>query len=166
VVAIAVVAGLAFLLFGSGGSRLGSPIAQAATLSSSTPGYRMHMAVRVTSSALSSSVTATGSGVVDLRDQASSMSLTMNLGDEPQVVQALGGGTLRMDMVTDGSAIYVKLPAALTASLPTSGKQWIEVDLSKLSSVPGLSVAGGKSDRLRPQADPAVASVSVRQRRR
>jgi hypothetical protein len=48
-----------------------------------------------------------------------------------------------MDMVTDGPAIYVKLPAALTASLPTSGKQWIEVDLSKLSSVPGLSSLAG-----------------------
>ncbi|MGZ4327723.1 MAG: hypothetical protein ACXVXL_06750 [Solirubrobacteraceae bacterium] len=141
--AVAVVAGLAFLLFGSGASRLGSPIAEAATLSSSTQGYRMHMSVRVTSSALSSPVTATGGGVVDLRDQASSMSLTMNLGDEPQVVQALGGSTLRMDMVTDGSAIYVKLPATLTASLPTSGKQWIEVDLSKLSSVPGLSSLAG-----------------------
>jgi hypothetical protein len=142
-VAVAVVAGLAFLLLGSGASSLGSPIAQAATLSSSTPGYRMHMAVRVTSSALSSPVTATGSGVVDLRDQASSMSLTMNLGNDPQVVQALGGSTLSMDMVTDGSAIYVKLPAALTASLPTSGKQWIEVDLSKLASVPGLSSLAG-----------------------
>jgi hypothetical protein len=96
-VAVAVVAGVAFLLFRSGRSR----------------------------------------------DQASSMSLTMNLGDEPQVVQALGGSTLRMDMVTDGSAIYVGLPVALTASLPTSGKQWIEVDLSKLSSVPGLSSLAG-----------------------
>jgi hypothetical protein len=142
-VAAALVAGLAFLLFGSGGSTLGSPIAHAATLSSNAPGYRMHMTVQVTSSALSSPVTATGSGVVDLRDQASSMSLKMDLGNDPQVVQALGGRSLRMDMVTDGSAIYVKLPATLTASLPTSGKRWIEVDLSKLSSVPGLSSLAG-----------------------
>lgn len=103
----------------------------------------MHMAVRVTSSALSSPVTAVGSGVVDLRDRASSMSLTMNLGNDPQVGQALGGSTLRMDMLTEGSAIYVKLPAALTASLPTSRKRWVEVDLSKLSSVPGLSSLAG-----------------------
>ena len=103
----------------------------------------MHMTVQVTSSALSSPITATGSGIVDLRDQASSMSLTMNLGNDPRVVQALGGSTLRMDMVTDGSAIFVKLPTALTASLPTSGKQWIEVDLAKLSSVPGLSSLAG-----------------------
>lgn len=141
--AVAVVAGLAFLLFGSGGNPVSSPIAQAATLSSTTPGYRMHMTVQVTSSALSSPITATGSGVVDLRDRASSMSLEMDLGNDPRVVQALGGSTLRMDMVTEGSAIYVKLPAALTASLPTSGKQWIEVDLSKLSSVPGLSSLAG-----------------------
>lgn len=142
-VAVAVVAGLAFLLFGSGGNPVSSPIAQAATLSSSSPGYRMHMTVQVTSSALSSPITATGGGVVDLRDQASSMSLTMNLGNDPRVVQALGGSNLHMDMITDGSAIYVKLPTALTASLPTSGKQWIEVDLAKLSSVPGLSSLAG-----------------------
>jgi hypothetical protein len=142
-VAVAVVAGLAFLLFGSGANPVSSPIAQAATLSSSSPGYRMHMTIQVTSSALSSPITATGGGVVDLRDQASSMSLTMNLGNDPRVVQALGGSTLRMDMVTDGSAIYVKLPAVLTASLPTSGKHWIEVDLAKLSSVPGLSSLAG-----------------------
>jgi hypothetical protein len=142
-VGVAVVAGLAFLLFGAGASSLGSPIAQAATLSSNTPGYRMHMAVQVTSSALSSPVTATGDGVVDLRDHASSMCLTMSLGNDPRVVQALGGSAVRMDMVTEGSAIYVKLPAALTSSLPTSGKQWIEVDLSKLSSVPGLSSLAG-----------------------
>ena len=103
----------------------------------------MHMTVQVTSSAISSPITATGNGVVDLRDQASSMSLTMNLGNDPRIVQALGGSNLRMDMVTDGSAIYVKLPAALTGSLPTSGKHWIEVDLSKLSSVPGLSSLAG-----------------------
>ncbi|HUA71685.1 MAG TPA: hypothetical protein VMA96_11395 [Solirubrobacteraceae bacterium] len=136
---MAVVAALAFLLLGSGGAQLGGPIAQAATLSSSTPGYRMHMSMEITSSALSSPVTATGTGVVDLRDHASAFSIVMNLGDEPQVVQQLGGSTMRVEMVLEGATVYMKLPSALAGSLGASGRPWIKADLSKLSGVPGLS---------------------------
>jgi hypothetical protein len=142
-VTIAVVAGLAFLLLGSGGSQLGGPVAEAATLSSNTPGYRIHMALEMTSSALSSPITATGSGVVDLRDHSASMSLAMDLGAQPQVIQQLGSSTLRMDMITEGGAVYLRLPAAVTAALPTSGRQWVKVDLAKLSSIPGLSSLAG-----------------------
>jgi hypothetical protein len=133
------VAALAFLLLGSGGAQLGSPIAQAATLSSSTPGYRMHMSMEITSSALSSPITATGTGVVDLRDHASAFSIVMNLGDEPQVVQQLGSSTMRVEMVLEGATVYMKLPSALAGSLGASGRPWIKADLSKLSGVPGLS---------------------------
>ncbi len=139
---VAVLAGLAFLLSGSGGTQLGGPVAQAATLSSSTPGYRLHMSMEMTSSALDSPITATASGVVDLRDHATSMSMVMNLGDEPQMVQQLGSSSMRMDMVMAGGAVYVKLPSALTAQLQTSGRQWIKVDLGKLSGLPGLSSLG------------------------
>jgi hypothetical protein len=138
-VALIAVAGLVFLLFGSTGGQLGGPIAQAATLSSNTPGYRMRMVVELTSSALSAPITATGSGVVDLRDRASSMSLVMNLAGEPQAIQALGASTMRMDMISVGAAVYVKLPPALSGALSPSGKQWIEVDVAKLSRIPGLS---------------------------
>ena len=132
-------AALAFLLLGSGGAQLGGPIAQAATLSSSTPGYRMHMSMEITSSALSSPITATGTGVVDLRDHASAFSIVMNLGDEPQVVQQLGSSTMRVEMVLEGATVYMKLPSALAGSLGASGRPWIKADLSKLSGVPGLS---------------------------
>lgn len=136
---LAVVAVLAFLLLGSGGNGLGSPIAQAATLSSSTAGYRLHMAMEITSSALDSPITATGTGVVDLRDHATAFSIVMNLGDQPQVIQQLGSSTMRVDMVLEGAIAYMKLPSNLTASLRTSGRPWIKADLSKLSGVPGLS---------------------------
>jgi hypothetical protein len=136
---LAAVAGLAFLLFGSGGTPLASPVAQAATLSSSTPGYRMHMSMQMTSSALPAPVTATATGVVDLRDHATAMSMVMDLGNEPQVIQQLGSSTMHLDMVMDGGSAFVKLPAALTSQLPGSGRQWIEVDVAKLSGVPGLS---------------------------
>jgi hypothetical protein len=35
--------------------------------------------------------------------------------------------------------VYVKLPPVLTSALATSGRQWMKVDLAKLSSLPGLS---------------------------
>jgi hypothetical protein len=136
---LAAVAGLVFLLFGSGGTPLASPVAQAATLSSSTPGYRMHMTMQMSSSALPAPITATATGVVDLRDHATAMSMVMDLGNEPQVLQQLGSSTMRVDMIMDGASAYVKLPAAVTSQLPASGRQWIEVDLAKLSGVPGLS---------------------------
>ena len=135
---VAVVAGLAFLLLGSGGTQLGSPVAQAATLSSTSPGYRVHMWMQTTSSALDAPITATGSGVVDLRDHAIAMSLAMDLGGDPQVIQQLGSSTMRLDMVLDGATAYVKLPSSLTASLGAS-RPWVKLDLAKLSGIPGLS---------------------------
>jgi hypothetical protein len=67
------------------------------------------------------------------------MSLAINLGENPQAIQAFGSSTLRMDEILDGGIVYVKLPSAVTGALTTLGKQWIKVDLSKLAGVPGLS---------------------------
>jgi hypothetical protein len=158
---LVVVALLAFLLLGSGGTGLGSPIAQAATLSSSTPGYRMRLSMEITSSSLGTPISATGSGVVDLRDHASAFWIAMNLGDEAQVSQVLGGSTLRVDMVLDGATVYLKLPSALTTSLGASGHPWIKADLSKLSGVPGLSsLAAGPNTSDPGQALQELRSVS------
>ncbi len=137
--AVAVLAGLTFLLFGSTRTRLTDPIAQAATLSSSTPGYRIHMSIVMASSALSAPISGGGSGSVDLRDHASSMTLDMNFGNNPQVIQALGSNTMRMEMIVDGPVVYAELPSAVTAALPLSGRQWIKIDLAKLANLPGLS---------------------------
>ena len=141
-VGIVVAAAVAFFLLGSSGTRIGGPIAQAATLSSSAPGYRMHMSLEVRSSAMSAPITGSARGVVDLRDRATSTSMTMNLGDEPQVTQALGSSTLRIDIVTTGDVVYARLPSALVASLPTAGKPWMKLDVAKLSGLPGLSSLG------------------------
>ncbi|HEX3831583.1 MAG TPA: hypothetical protein VHW04_06400 [Solirubrobacteraceae bacterium] len=138
-VVVAALAGLAFFLLGSAGSRLSGPIAKAATVSSRTAGYRMRMAIDLTSSALGTPVTATGRGVVDLRDQATSMSMVMNLGDDPQVIQQLGSSTMSIDTIAHGAVVYVKLPPVLTSALTTSGRPWMKIDLAKLSSLPGLS---------------------------
>jgi hypothetical protein len=137
--AVLAVAAAAFLLVGSGGGSLSGPIAQAATVSSSTEGFRMHMTLDMSSPSLGAPITATGSGVVDLRDQASSMSMDMNFGDDPQVTQALGGGSLHMDMLLAGTDVFVKLPSAAVAALPLGGKQWVKLDLAKIAGIPGLS---------------------------
>ena len=155
---VVVVAGLAFLLFGSGGPQLGSPIAQAATLSSSTPGYRLHMSLQLTSSALNAPISATGSGVVDLRDHATSMSMAMNLGSDPQVTQQLGGSDLRVDIIIAGTTAYVKFPSALLSSLPGANGKWVKVDLAKLAGVPGLSSLGTSPST----ADPSETLESLR----
>jgi hypothetical protein len=63
----------------------------------------------------------------------------MDLGNEPQVAQALGGSTMRIDMIVDGAVFYVRLPGALASQLPTAGKPWIKVDVGKMASIPGLS---------------------------
>jgi hypothetical protein len=141
-VAVVVVAALGVFFLGSKGTPPGDPVAEAATLSSNAAGFRMHMSEVLASSTLNSPITATGRGVVDLRDRAMSMSLAMKLGDEPQAVQALGSSTLRLDMITDGTDVYLKLPSSVTATIPPLGKRWVKIDVSKLAGIPGLSSLG------------------------
>src|SRR5262249_13794543 len=113
---------VAFLLVAPGGGHVGGPIAQAATLSASSPGYRMHMLLQVASPDLPTPVTASATGVVDLRDHASAMSMRMDLGADPQVAARLGSSTLQMRIVVNGTVMYLKLPSALTAQLPVPGR--------------------------------------------
>ncbi|MBV8218153.1 MAG: hypothetical protein JO325_06805 [Solirubrobacterales bacterium] len=155
---MAVVAVLAFMLFGSGGAGVGSPIAQAATLSTSTPGYRLHMSLELTSSALNGPVTATGSGVVDIRDHATSMSMSMNLGSDPDVTSQLGGAAIDANIIIVGTTAYVKFPSALLSSLPGASGKWFKVDLGNLAGVPGLSSLGTSPST----ADPSETLESLR----
>ena len=108
---------------------------------------------------------ATGSGVVDLRDHATSMSMSMNLGAEPDVTQQLGGSDLRVDMIIVGTTAYVKFPSALMSRCPGGAGKWMKVDLAKLSGVPGLSSLENVADHGRSERDPRVAAVRIGQRR-
>jgi hypothetical protein len=155
---VAVVAGLAFLFLGSGGGGLGGPIAQAATLSTSTPGYRLRMSLQLASSALNGPVSATGSGVVDLRDHATSMSMSMNLGSDPSVTSQLGGAEVHANIIIVGTTAYVKFPSALMSSLPGAGDKWFKIDLGKLAGAPGLSSLGASPST----ADPSETLESLR----
>jgi hypothetical protein len=140
---LAVAVALAFLLFGSTSTPVADPIAQAATLSSGAPGYRMSLSVAMTSPALQAPITASGDGVVDLRDHAASMSIAIDFSELPQAVQQLGSTTMQMGMIVDGNLIYMKFPQALANAVPSlSGRQWIKINLGKLAGVPGLSSVG------------------------
>jgi hypothetical protein len=139
----AAVAALGLTVLGGGNSsRITDPVAQAATISSDAGGYRMKFSIEISSSSGMSPVTGSGSGVFDAHDRTGSLTLTMNLGNEPQVIQALGSNNLVMQEIIDGTTVYMKMPAALSTMLPTSGKPWIELNLAKLSGVPGLSALG------------------------
>jgi hypothetical protein len=141
--AIVALAAVAFVLLGSTSSKL-DPVAQAATRSASSPGYRARLSVAMSSPALPGAITMTGSGVVDQRAHAASISMAVSLPNLPQVTQKLGGNTLQFTEILDGSTIYVELPSALAGQLSVLGKRWISVDLAKASGVPGLSnLAGG-----------------------
>jgi hypothetical protein len=132
---VAVLAAVAFLLFGAAGPGF-DPIAQAAALSARAPGYKMRMTLALSSPLFD--MTGEAHGVVDLRDRAASMSMVMNLPNLPQITQVLGGTTLTMNMVMERTEVYVRFPPALAAKLPYD-KPWLKFDLGRLLDSEGLS---------------------------
>jgi hypothetical protein len=138
--ALLVAVGVAFVALGSTNSPVTDPIAQAATLSSGTPGYRMNMFLTISSPSESTPISASANGIVDLRDNAASMSFAIDLSQEPQAEQELGSTTMQMGMVLDQGTMYARFPQAVINALPSlGGKPWLKVDLSKMAGVPGLS---------------------------
>lgn len=132
-----------FALFGSSSNQSVDPVAQAASLSASAPGWRMNMQFTVSSPQFGAPIEGSATAVVDPPDHAISMSLAMDLSQIPQAAQMLGG-TMRIGMVLDGDEMYMKFPPAMARLLPTlGGKPWLEANLSKLTGVPGLSSFGG-----------------------
>jgi hypothetical protein len=133
----------------SGGS--GDPVAFAAAASTSAPGYKMTMNLKVSSPQLPNPITATGPGEFNVPSKAGSFNLAMDLGNSPQVTQALGSSTLNIEEIIKAPIIYVKLPSVLTSRIP-GGKPWLKIDLAKLGSaagVPGLgslTTSPGSSD--------------------
>lgn len=131
------------VLFGSASSQVTDPIAQAATVSSNAPGYRMNLSLTMTSPAFSAPILASGSAVVDPRDHAVSMSIAFDFSQLPQVAQSLGSTTMQMRMLLDGQVMYMKLPQTILNAAPTlAGKPWIKVNLAKVTGIPGLSSLG------------------------
>ena len=127
---------LAVVAFGgSGGGPLG-PVAQAATVSTSEPGYTMHMTMSM-GVAGSPAVTATGSGTMNLLDSSGSLSMGMSAANNQQLSQLLGSGKLAIREILEGTKIYMQFPAAMMQALP-GGKQWLSLDLAKLPGMSGI----------------------------
>jgi hypothetical protein len=141
-VALTATLACAIAVAGCGGS-VGSvvdPVAQAATTSTKTVGYRLNMTLAISSSALPTPITGSGQGAFNVAAHAGAFTLSMNLGNNPQVVQALGGSTLQVQELIKGQTIFMKLPSAITSRIPGfGGKPWVEVNLAKLAGVAGLS---------------------------
>lgn len=149
---LAAAVGMVFMLLGSTNSQATDPIAQAATLSSSAPGYRMNVNVAMSLPGLSAPVTASGTAVVDLRDDALSMTVGIDLSQIPGAAQALGSSTMEMRGVLENGVMYMRFPAAVAEHVPGfGGKQWIRIELAKVVGMPGLSSLGD---------DPAMSDPS------
>lgn len=125
------------VVFASTGSQVTDPLAQAATLSSGTPGFRMKLTLTMDVPTLSVPLTGSGTAVVDQRDHAASMSFAIDLSQLPQAVQALGASTMQMSMIIERSVFYVKFPPALAARI-LAGKPWLKMDLAKLTGLHSL----------------------------
>lgn len=130
----------AFVLLGSTDSQVTDPVAQAATLSTSTPGFRLNLHMTMTSPVLPAPVVVSGRAVIDARDRAASMSFSINA---PELASQLGSDGMRMTMLLDGGVMYMKFPAVLGSRLPAlAGKQWLKFDIAKLKGLPGMSSFG------------------------
>jgi hypothetical protein len=120
-------------------SNIVDPVAKAASLSNSAPGYRLTFSLRLGSSALPAAITATGTGSFDAPRHEGTVTTTMNLGSNPAITAALGGSKLTLVELVNGVTVYMKFPPALAGKLPGVTKPWIRIDLAKIASAAGLS---------------------------
>jgi hypothetical protein len=126
---------------GCGASGVIDPVAKAATNSTGAAGFRMTMTMQMSSPALPSAITATGSGAFNVRGRTGSLDLQMQLPNVPQITQALGSNTLSMREIMSGTTIYMRMPAAIASHLP-GGHPWFKIDLAKFGASAGMPGLG------------------------
>ena len=129
--------GVAVAAGGCGAASTIDPVAKAATVSTTSPGYQMRFSFQFSSPQLPTPLTATGIGSIDARDHAGSVALAMNAGNNPELEQVFGGSTLRFQELVKGSVVYLKIPSAFASKLP-SHRPWLKLDLTKVSGIPGF----------------------------
>ena len=138
VAAAAAAASVAVTASGCGAANTIDPVAKAASISTTTPGFQMRFALQFGSPQLPTALTATGTGSINARARTGSVVFVMHAGNDPQVKKAFGGSTLRFQELVNGTTVYVKLPPAIASKLPGGGP-WMKVDLAKASGIPGFS---------------------------
>src|SRR5690348_9306718 len=88
VAAAAAAASVAVTASGCGAANTIDPVAKAASISTTTPGYQMRFALQFGSPALPTALTATGTGSINARGRTGSVLFVMNTGNDPQLKQA------------------------------------------------------------------------------
>ncbi len=111
---------------GSGRSALGAAAANSAAATS----VAFTLAATRTTSA-STTTLVDGSGAVDIADHTGTLSATV-----PSLAGYVGSGDDSVDLITDGSSLYVGSPAL---SSLTGGTTWLKADLPQGTSSPDLS---------------------------
>ena len=115
---------------------------RAADVSSAAAGFKLNMAMHITTAGHSVEVNANGS----FTPKARQGSMTMDL-------SGLNGQNVQMQMVLSGGTMYMKLPASLAAKVP-GGKPWISIDFSQMGkamNIPGYgSMLNGSSGVFNP----------------
>jgi hypothetical protein len=125
--AVAVVAAAVALLAPSNGTVL-DPVAQAADTTAAAGTAEFGIAGNI--SAAGQSIPIKGNGALDMRSHAMRMSMSFPIP---------GVGDTQIEEIFDGSAIYMRMPSALTARLP-GAKPWMKLDLDSLGKAAGVDL--------------------------
>jgi hypothetical protein len=128
------VASAAVAVSGCGASQAVDPVAQAAAVTASAPGYRMSAVMSISST--SSPVTARMKGAVDTAANSGTMNLT----------EVVAGQRVKAAMVFSRLNFWMKAAAIPGATQVTGGKPWIYVDMSKALAAMGVGSLPGTTD--------------------
>jgi hypothetical protein len=131
-------ASVAVTASGCGAANTLDPVAKAASISTTTPGFQMRFQLQFGSAQLPTALTASGAGSINARARTGSVVFVMRTGNDPQLQKAFGGSTLRFQELVNGTTVYIKLPPAIASKVP-GGRPWMKVDLAKASGIPGFS---------------------------
>ena len=91
VLGIAAAASVAVGASGCGAANTIDPVAKAASISTTTPGFQMRFVVRFGSPQLPTALAATGTGSINARSRTGSVLFVMNAGNDPDLTKAFGG---------------------------------------------------------------------------
>jgi hypothetical protein len=115
------------------------PVAQAATVSNNAAGFQLNMTMQISSPSLPQAITGHGTGAFSPAARLGQLAFTMQL--PKGAGAAFGSAGFGFEEVVDGQTVYLKMPAVVTAKLP-SHKPWLKVDLAQVGKAAGLSGLG------------------------
>lgn len=123
-------------------ARTAQLIAKAAIASSAAPGFKLALTQAVSGTAVSAGgIIASGTGSFSTTRGTGALSFTSHLGATPDEAAALGGPSLNIQELVDGTTLYLKFPRGLTGKSGAT-KPWARVDLLRgagAAAIPGIS---------------------------